>query len=131
MSLGSSYGTDGGDNVEYFYGAKIKEVWYFFEGATVYLPRNYYQDDIHKPFNLALMKQIAIEEIFNGYLVEIPSDNTSNKIKYRINDHRFISMENRNGDEGTFGNCLSCKTFNEYVIYLVNNNWKDKMDSIQ
>lgn len=112
------------DGIDYFYGAKIKYQWYFFRGAHITLPRDYYQDDVHKPLSLALMKQIAIKEIFSGYLIEIPSDDTFKKGTYKINDSEFIRMEARNGNDGTFGSCSNCKTFEEYVIYLVNLNWK-------
>ncbi|SHG00074.1 hypothetical protein SAMN05444396_103350 [Flavobacterium segetis] len=128
MALGSSYGTDAGDNIQDFYGVKIKGKWYFFQGSTTYLPRDYYQDDMHIPLSLDLMKQIAIEEIFSGYLIEIPSSTNSSKVQYKINDSKFISMEPLNND-GTFGSCYNCKTFDEYVIYMVNKNWKNKMDS--
>jgi hypothetical protein len=94
------------------------------------LPREYYQDDIHTPLSFEKMKQIAIEEIFSGYLIEEPSDNDAKKMKYRINERPFISMENRSQD-GTFGSCQDCKTFEEYVIYLINDNWKNRADSIQ
>ncbi|CAM3177152.1 hypothetical protein FLFR108385_18475 [Flavobacterium frigoris] len=39
-------------------------------------------------------------------------------------------MENRNND-GTFASCYNCKTFDEFVIYRVNKNWKNKIDSTQ
>lgn len=112
------------DDIKFFYGAKIKAKWYFSRGPTIVLPREYYQDDIHKPLSFEKMKQIAIDEIFSGYLIEIPSNDTFKKGTYKITDSEFIRMEARNGNDGTFGSCSNCKTFEEYAIYLVNLNWK-------
>lgn len=69
------------DYIIFYYGAKIKQKWYIFQGETLVLPREYYQDDIHKPLSWALMKQIAIEEAFRGYLIEVSSHNSSEKKK--------------------------------------------------
>lgn len=44
------------DYIIFYYGAKIKQKWYIFQGETLVLPREYYQDDIHKPLSWALMK---------------------------------------------------------------------------
>jgi hypothetical protein len=118
------------DCIRYFYGVKINGKWYFYIGELLALPREYYQDDIHKPLSFEKMKEIAIEEILSGYLIEETSDNDPKKMKYRINERPFISMEYRNRD-GTFGSCQDCKTFEEYVIYLINDNWKNRADSIQ
>jgi hypothetical protein len=71
-----------------------------------------------------MLKQIAIEGIYNGYLL-IPSATNSNKVQYKINNSAFINMENRNND-GTFASCYDCKTFDEFVIYRVN----DKLEKI-
>lgn len=114
------------DYIVNFYGAKVKGQWYYFRGPLLVLPREYYQENIHKPLSLALMKQIAIEEIFSGYLIEIPSNNTSNSVKYKINNREFIDMEARNRD-GTFGQYS--KTFEDEVLRAVNDNWKEKIDS--
>jgi hypothetical protein len=118
------------DYIVDFYGVKIKGEWYFFRGSTLVLPREYYQEDIHTPLSLEKMKKIAVQNVFSGYLIETPSATNSNKVQYKINDSKFINMENSNND-GTFGSCYNCKTFDEYVIYMVNKNWKNKIDSTQ
>ncbi|SER82507.1 hypothetical protein [Flavobacterium frigoris] len=116
------------DYIVDFYGVKIKGEWYFFRGSTLVLPREYYQEDIHTPLSLEKMKQIAVQNVFSGYLIETPSATNSNKVKYKINDSKFINMENRNND-GTFASCYNCKTFDEFVIYRVNKNWKERIES--
>ncbi|KAF2331737.1 hypothetical protein [Flavobacterium ginsenosidimutans] len=117
------------DIMNQFFGAKFKGKWFFYYGASIYLPRDYYQDDIHKPLNWALMKQIAIEEVFRGYLIEVSSDNSSERRKkYKINNKLFIYMEANNGD-GTFGG--GGNTFEEMVLRLVNENWRGERDTIK
>jgi hypothetical protein len=120
--------TDTYEGMDYFYGVNIKNRWYFFMGSHIMLPRDYYQDDIHKLLSKELLKQIPIEEIYNGYLIAIPSATNSNKVQYKINNSAFINMENRDSD-GRFDGCYDCKTFDESVIYRVNKNWKYKMNS--
>ncbi|MTK54372.1 hypothetical protein [Paludibacter sp.] len=56
--------------IGFFYGFKIKEEWYFFTGATCYLPRKNYTKDIHTPLSFAELHEIAMKEVFSGYLVE-------------------------------------------------------------
>jgi hypothetical protein len=42
------------DDIYYSFGVKIKNNWYFFKGANITLPREFYQDNIHKPLSMAL-----------------------------------------------------------------------------
>ena len=56
------------DDMDYFYGTKINNQWYFFSGANVFLPRNMYQKDIHTPLSFTKLHEIALKEIYSGYL---------------------------------------------------------------
>jgi hypothetical protein len=56
------------DEIWHFYGVRIKGRWYFFEGPTLVLPREYYQEDIHTPLSFEKLKQIATAHIYSGYL---------------------------------------------------------------
>ena len=56
------------DGLIFFYGEKINSVWYFFRGAAIVLPREYYQKDIHTPLSFEKMHEIALKEIYGGYL---------------------------------------------------------------
>ncbi len=58
------------DGLFYFYGVKINNQWYFFRGAYVHLPRNMYQKDVHNPLSFAKLHEIALKEIFGGYLTK-------------------------------------------------------------
>lgn len=62
------YKTCNAEDLHFLYGAKISGKWYFFLGATLYLPRNMYQKDIHTPLTFAKLHEIALKEIYEGYL---------------------------------------------------------------
>lgn len=71
------------DGIKIFYGAKIKEQWYFFSGAYITLPRNMYQKDEHIPLSFAKLHEIAMEEVFNGYLKK------NKQGEWEVNDNWF------------------------------------------
>lgn len=57
------------DDVHYFYGAKIKGQWYFFRGGgTMVILRRNYQKDIHTPISFEKLHELAMEEMFRGYV---------------------------------------------------------------
>jgi len=56
------------EDMHFFYGVKIKDTWFFFIGATIYLPREMYQKDITKPLSFEKLHEIALKEVFSGYL---------------------------------------------------------------
>ena len=75
------------DGMDYFYGAKIKGIWYFFFGGGHFiLPRDYYQSDVNIPLSIEQFNQIAIANIFRGYLKK------NSKNEWEINDAFFISL---------------------------------------
>jgi hypothetical protein len=56
--------------LNYFYGAKINNKWYFFEGAVVYLFSEYYGKPPKTPLSFSEMNEIALKEIYSGYLTK-------------------------------------------------------------
>jgi len=56
------------DYMQFFYGARIIDKWYFFKGPNIVLPREYYQKDTHTPLSFEKLHEIAMKEIFGGYL---------------------------------------------------------------
>ena len=77
---------DDHDGMDYFSGIKIKNRWYFFMGGGHFLlPREYYQSDIHAPLSFKKLDEIAMEEIFRGYLKKNP------KGEWEINDGFFTT----------------------------------------
>jgi hypothetical protein len=95
---------DYGDGIHFFYGAKIKGQWYFFAGAYILLPREMYvsKDKVHEPISFAKLHEIAMKEVFNGYLIEKKTKrdlgwwkNTFSpeyKYEYEINEHFFDEL---------------------------------------
>ncbi len=90
------------DGITFFYGVKIKEKWYFFDGAYIVLPREYYQKDTHTPLSFARLHEIAMKEVFNGYLIEKKTKkdlgwwknifSPEYEYKYEINDRFFNEL---------------------------------------
>lgn len=114
------------DYIHLFYGAKFNNKWYFFGGANYILSRDYYDSNIDTPLSFEKLHEIALEEIYSGYLIKKDKGfwgNLFEKPEYKINENFFKDMESRSTD-GRFGSCFSCKTFNEYVIYITNYKWK-------
>ncbi len=56
------------DAVDYFYGAKIKDQWYFFRGGTMVIIREHYQKDIHTPVSFAKLHELAMNNMLRGYI---------------------------------------------------------------
>ena len=74
------------DDIEYFYGAKIKGQWYFFQGGgTMVVLRRNYQADIHTPLSFEKLHELAMEEMFRGYIKKNAAG------KWEINDAFFTA----------------------------------------
>ena len=107
------------DGIYFFYGVKVKEQWYFFDGASVFLPRDYYQKDIHTPLSFEKLHEIAMKEVYGGYL------NGG-----KINEHFFERIPNKNMNAPGYGGCFECKTEDEYYLHLVKRNWTKRDTSV-
>jgi hypothetical protein len=119
------------DGITFLYGAKIMNKWYFFSGAFIVIPRKMYQKDIHTPLSFAKLHEIAMKEVFNGYLIEKKTKKDlgwwknlfSPEYEYDLNEDFFKQMESRNLD-GTYGPFL--KSFEECVLWQVRKNWENR-----
>jgi hypothetical protein len=112
------------DGINNFYGAKFNNKWYFFGGASYIIMRKTYQSDESIPLSFEKLHEIALDEVYSGYLIKKDKDffgNLFEKPEYEINEDFFKGMESRNTD-GSYGGNL--KTFKECVIYQVNYKWK-------
>ena len=105
------------DGISYFYGVKIRNTWYFFEGEYMVLPREYYQEDIHIPLSFDKIKQIVTSNIYRNYLVK---NNGEWVINERFFD-RVTPLSNRK-----VGNKV--KTEEEYVKFMVEVNWSSDVN---
>lgn len=82
------------DAISFFYGVKITNKWYYFFGPIIHLPRKYYQKDIHTPLSFEILHQIAMKEVFSGYLKKKNKGlwyNLTHEPEYGIDDLFFIS----------------------------------------
>jgi hypothetical protein len=101
------------DDIDFFYGEKINNKWYFFKGANVFLPRSAYNKDIHTPMIFPQLHEIALTEVYSGYL----------KSNGEINEEWFTShFEN-------VGFCSECKTradFQKTILQGVGALWTQR-----
>lgn len=117
------------DGIIFFYGVKIRGEWYFFTGASIHLPREYYQKDTNIPLSFTKLHEIAMKEVFSGYLIKKKKDAGwwknlfSPEYEYEVNEDFFKQMESRNLD-GTYGPFL--KSFEECVLWQVSQNWEKR-----
>lgn len=77
------------DGITFLYGVNIKDKWYFFSGPFIVIPREMYisEDKINEPLSFAKLHEIAMEEVFGGYLVK------NAKGKLEINEAFFSDIE--------------------------------------
>ncbi len=123
------------DGLIYLYGEKINNNWYFFKGPSIVIPRSMVKNHpINQPLSYSQLHQIALKEIYGGYL----------KRNGEINEDWFTSQFEGPG-WGDFNNqaaidwVLNGKRFNnkkEFFEFLhlevVKNNWNGiNKDSIK
>ncbi len=57
------------DGLIFGYGEKIEGAWYFFRGAAIVIPRSMVKGHpINQPLSYAQLHQIALKEVYGGYL---------------------------------------------------------------
>lgn len=108
------------DDIWYFYGVKIKGKWYFFQGSSVALPREMYQDNIHTPLSFEKLHEIAMKQIYKRYL----------KPKgflalggHKINEDFFRDIEVRDAYNYPF---TTQESWEESWLRLMRENWAKK-----
>jgi hypothetical protein len=106
------------DDIKYLYGVKISEEWYFFAGATLVLPREYYQKDIHTPLSFEKLKQIATSNIYRAYLKK------NKKREWEINEKFFEWVIPQDGTKETYG----IRNDEEYVKFMIELNWSSNVN---
>jgi hypothetical protein len=67
------------DGISYFYGVKIKDKWYFFDGDYMIIPRK----NNKIPNTFQELSEMAYQNIFKGYLIR------NEEGKLEINEHFF------------------------------------------
>ena len=114
-----------GDQIEYFYGVKIDNQWYFFCGPTLVLPREFYQEDIHTPLSFEKLKQIATYNVYRGYLKK------NEQGEWVINDKFFEYHFKGSGwgcghlnEKGQWVDTCSDKQFEQLYLNNAESVWK-------
>ncbi|MFN4957186.1 MAG: hypothetical protein ACK50M_07370 [Cyclobacteriaceae bacterium] len=109
------------DDIKFLYGVKLNDLWHFYSGPIVVLPREYYQKDIHTPLSWEKLHELAMTEIFSGYLRRDAAG------QWQINDHFFDDIIPKNEPVARgYGECFECNTEEEYVLYRVRKNWRER-----
>ncbi|HWY38814.1 MAG TPA: hypothetical protein VNY73_09665 [Bacteroidia bacterium] len=70
MCIYRQYNEQVNNALDYFYGIKIKNKWYFFSGATVYLFSENYGKIPKTALSFSELHEIALKEVYGGYLTK-------------------------------------------------------------
>ena len=105
-----------GDGISYFYGVKIRNNWYFFEGEYMVLLREYYQEDIHTPLSFEKLKQIITSYKYRHYL------NKNKQGQWEINE-KFFATFNYDAYNYPF---TTQEAWDESWLKLCRENWSKK-----
>ena len=111
------------DGMYYFYGIKIKDEWFFFFGPYLVLLRENYQSDPHTPLSFARLHQIAMQEIFRGYLKKKDKGfwgNIFQKQEWEINERFFNRLDERDAYNYPF---TTQEAWEESWMRLMRENW--------
>ncbi|MDP3567388.1 hypothetical protein [Sediminibacterium sp.] len=54
--------------ITFLYGEKINGEWYFFSGPHIFIPQEMKREKDGMPFDFAELHQIALKEVYSGYL---------------------------------------------------------------
>ena len=101
------------DGIVYFYGLKIKGKWIFFQGSTIYLPRERYQKDRYSALSFSKLHEIATKEIFAAYLKK-------NTDEPQINNN-FFDVFNKEAYNYPF---TTQKSWEDSYLRLIRDKWK-------
>ena len=109
---------DYGDGIHFLYGAKIKGLWYFFLGPYIFIPREMYvsKNKIHEPLSFAKLHEIAMKEVFNGYLKK------GSKGQWEVDDSFFSDITS----QAWCTTCHSQADWDSTYLSIVRKNWEIK-----
>ncbi|WP_149244334.1 hypothetical protein [Dyadobacter sp. 32] len=101
------------NSIIYFYGVKINKQWYFFYGPTMYPdPFN------HNPLPFAKLHEIAMDDIFKGYLKKNEKSG-----KWEINEGFFSRFYERDAYNFPF---TTQEAWEESWLKLMRENWEKR-----
>ena len=115
------------DGITFFYGVKIRENWYFFKGAFIVIPRENYQKNRYPPLSFEKLHEIAMQEVYSGYLVKDTKGN------WQINDKFFDYFNGMLTDtkrSDSLYRHITYKTeeqlWDSIAVYIVRSTWNRK-----
>ena len=79
------------NSINFLYGARVEKEWYFFYGPTVYPDPLY-----HTPLSFTKLHEIAMQEVFSGYLKKKDLGfwrNVFGKTEYEVNEAFFNQLD--------------------------------------
>nr|WP_321426941.1 hypothetical protein [uncultured Acetobacteroides sp.] len=106
------------DGITYFYGVNIDGNWYFFQGPFIVISREMYvsKSKIHEPLSFEMLHEIAMKEVFNGYLKK------GSKGKWEVDDSFFADITS----QAWCTTCHSQADWDSTYLSIVRKNWKIK-----
>ncbi|MBA3665022.1 MAG: hypothetical protein H0W61_12550 [Bacteroidetes bacterium] len=115
------------DDLQFIYGEKINEDWFFFKGPSITIPREMVKNHpIHTPLSYQQLHQIALKEVYSGYLSR----------NGEINENWFTSKFEGNGwvnwdDTPEKIKSYTRKDYEQFHLRKVRGNWYGvKKDSL-
>jgi hypothetical protein len=113
------------DDLHFLYGVMIKNRWYFVFGPTVVLIRSTYQLDRNTPIPFEKMHEIAMKEIYSGYLKKEDKGflgNLFSKPTYQINEDFFSDL----ADDAYNMPFTTQEAWEASYLKLVGENWQKR-----
>ena len=109
---------DYGDGIHLLYGVKIKELWFFFRGPYIFIPREMYvsKDKINEPLSFAKLHEIAMKEVFGGYLRK------NSKGDWEVDEGFFSDITS----QAWCTTCHNQADWDSTYLSIVRKNWKIK-----
>lgn len=108
------------DGLDYFYGIKMKNKWYFCRGSFIVLPREMYQENTNTPLSFEKLHEIAMKQVYSGYLKPKGFLGLGG---YEINDDFFREIQDRDAYNYPF---TTQKSWEESWLKLMRENWSKR-----
>lgn len=117
------------DDLQFMLGEKIKDKWYFYKGASIVIPREMVKGhDIHKPLSYKQLHEIALKEVYSGYLNDKDEINES-WFKAYFDDDMMSFKKYKNKEEYNKLVISQCKgIWAERYLPYTNESFKFKYD---
>lgn len=100
--------------IEFFYGERINDIWYFTRGASIFIPYEMKKSKNQLPYDYSELHQIALKEVYRGYL----------KSNGEINEELFI--HHFDNAIMNFRKYKNKEEYNKLVIAMSKSVWAEK-----